>query len=816
MINNYITIALRQLDKYRFYTIINVFGLTIGIGACLLIFLFVRYELSFDRFHENHDRIVRVDWELYFGDRLTYNAAVTPPMAEAFVREFPEVEAAARLRYAGSYQFKRTVDNLVEPKVVWADNDLFRVFTFPFVAGNPAHALTEPNTMVISEKFASRLFPGESPLGKTLIKDNTTLYTITGVMKDIPDNSHFHYDIFLSMEGLDEAKSGNWIGGPFNTYVLLRPGASAADFEKKLPTIVTSYVMPHAASVLGDSFVDEFKRESSNRLTLRVMPLTDIHLYSHLRNELEGNSDIKYVYVFSVIAVFILAIACINFMNLATARSAKRAREVGVRKTMGSTRAHLTIQFLVESIILSLFSFLLALAVTEFTLPVFNSITGLHLSVPYQSPLLITGLIAVAILVGIAAGLYPGFVLSAFKPVEVLKGKMPRGDASVFLKSGLVVFQFTISIFLTIATFAVYKQVEFMKQVDLGFEEEQIIRMADVHISGNVLYNFRDEMLTHPLFKSATITSYFPGPGSARQTPLIWRFGSVPVPENSINIEKWSVDHQYITTMGMQIVKGRDFSVEFPSDSTAVIINEATAQQLGLGDDPIGSKLSLFYQAPDGTQDPNRLEVYTIIGVVRDFNFESLRQGVTPLGLFLGDSRSFIAFRYDAGKTQEAIDVLRTIWNKMAPGQPFNYSFMDENFQRMFETERKLGKLFVMFTGLAIAIACLGLFALTSYTAEQRRKEIGIRKVLGASVNQLTLLLTASFGRLILISFLLASGLAALGIRWYLEQYAYRTEIGTLLYVQSGVLAFGLAILTMGYQCLKAARTNPAESLKHE
>jgi putative ABC transport system permease protein len=815
MLRNYVTIAIRNLNKYRFYTLVNVFGLTVGITACLIILLFVRFELSYDRFHEHADRIFRVDWELSFGESSAHNAAVTPPMAEAIVRDYPEVEAAARFRYNGSSQFKRNAENIVESRVVYADNDMFRVFTIPFIAGNPANALKEPHSMVISETCAEQFFPNENALGKTLIKDNAILYTITGVVKDIPENSHFHYRMFLSMEGLDESKNGNWIGGPFNTYLLLRADANPMALEGKLPAMVEKYLLPHASTVLGSSFMDDF-RQGGNYLKLHLRRLTDIHLYSHLRNELEANGDISYVYLFSVVAVFILAIACINFMNLATARSVKRAREVGIRKVMGSSRSNLTIQFLSESIILSVIAFVLALGLTDLVLPVFNVITEMQLTIPYADMTLGLSLAGTAVIVGIAAGLYPGFVLSAFKPVQVLKGKLNTANGSSFLRSGLVVFQFGLSTFLIIATLAVHSQMEFMRNRKLGFNKEQVIRMKDVRNAGEKLIVFKEQMSSNNLIKGGTISSYFPGPGSARNTPLAWRYGSVPLPENASNIEKWTVDYDYVPTLGIEIQAGRNFSREFPSDSTGVILNETAVRRLGLSADPVGQKISLFRENPDGSQNRNQTDTWTIIGVIKDFNFESLREGVAPLGLFFGNSMGSIAFRYETGNTQQVIKALEETWKKIAPNEPFHYSFLDEDFQRLYTTEKKLGRIFILFSGLAIVIACLGLFALTAFTAEQRTKEIGIRKVMGASVNNIVLLLSKDFSKLIILGFVLAAPLASFGIRWYLERYEYKTQISPFIYVAAGLLAFFLAWVTMSFQSIKAARSNPVDALKNE
>ncbi|HEX5170181.1 MAG TPA: ABC transporter permease [Cyclobacteriaceae bacterium] len=816
MLRKYITIAIRNLNKYRFYTIINVFGLTIGISACLIILLFVQFELSYDKFNLNADRIVRVDWELYFGGKHTHKAAVTPPMADVLVRDYPEVEAATRFRYLGSFQFKRDVENTVESRVVYADNDLFKIFTIPFIAGNPENALKEPHSMVISEQCAKQFFPDENALGKTLIKDNKTLYTVTGIVKDLPENSHFHYRMFLSMEGLEESKNGNWIGGPYNTYLLLQKGSDRKTLEDKLPDMLAKYLVPQASSVLGASFMDEFVKGGS-QLNLHLRPLLDIHLHSNLQNELEPNGDIKYVYLFSAVAAFILVIACINFMNLATARSIKRAREVGIRKVMGSTRSNLTVQFLSESVILTALSFVVALAITSLVLPTFNLLTDMHLAIPGSDWRLGLGLALAAVLVGVAAGLYPGFVLSAYQPAHVLKGKPMAHNGSSFLRRGLVVFQFAVSMFLIIATLALYRQMNFIQQKKLGFDKEQVIRLRDVVNLGDKLFAIKEEMTKNALIKSGTVSSYFPGPFSARKTPLAWRYGETPSPDNSLNMEEWTVDYDYVPTLGMEIVAGRNFSRDFPSDSSAVILNETAIRDFGFADDPIGHNISVLNENPDGSQDSTNATTWTIVGVVKDFNFESLRQRVTPLGLFFGTkSMHSIAFRFETGNTQAVIETLRDKWKTLAPGEPFHYAFLDQDFERLYTSEKKLSRLFMMFSGLAIIIACLGLFALTAFTAEQRTKEIGIRKVMGATVQNIVLLLSREFSKLVLAGFLFAAPLAAYGIYWYLQQYAYKTDISLMVYLEAGILAFLLAALTMGFQSIKAANTNPVNALKNE
>lgn len=817
MLKNYFIIALRNLNKYRFYSIINIFGLTVGITACLVILLFVRFELSYDKFNVNADRIFRVDWEVAFGETYSYKAAVTPPMAEVLVSDYPEVIAATRFRYQGASHYKREEgENAVEWRMVYADNDLFKIFTIPFIDGDPATALKDPYSMVISEKCAAQFFPDEDALGKILIKDNNIAYRITGIIKDLPDNSHFHYRMFLSMEGLPESKNNYWIGGPYNTYILLQKGADAKALEAKLPDMVNKYLVPQAATVLGKTFMDDFIA-GNNTLKLHLRPLLDIHLHSNLQNELEGNSDIAYVYLLTVIALFILVIACINFMNLATARSTGRAREVGIRKVMGSNRTSLVVQFLAESIILCIFSFILALAFTEYILPAFNNFTGFHLTLPWNRVSFYMLVLISAIVVGIFAGIYPALILSGFQPVKVLRGNLSKGRNAFFIRSSLVIFQFFISIFLIIVTIALYKQLNYVRTKKLGFTKEQVIIIRDVYNLGNKLPLIREEILKNNDFTNGTISSYFPGPNSARSTPLLWKYGSNPTPENSVNGEKWTVDYDYIPTMGMEIVDGRNFSRDFPSDSTAVILNETAVRQFGFKDDPVGQKISTFKDNPDGSQDRSKLETWTVIGVVRDFNFESLRENIGPLGLFFGtNSRSFLAFRYKAASTSQVIETIGNIFKSMAPGEPFIYSFLDQDFQKMYTGEQKLGKLFAVFSGLAIIIACLGLFALTAFTTEQRTKEIGIRKVMGASIQNIILLLSKEFSRLVVISFVLASPMAWYGIYWYFQHYAYKTNISPLIYLGAGMVAFLLAVLTMIYQSVRAANSNPVKTLRSE
>lgn len=817
MIKHFLIIAVRNLRKHKFYTLINVFGLTIGITACMVILLFVRFELSYDRHHEHAERIYRVEREVQFGINYDKQAATHAPLAETMLQEFPEVEAAARFRWDGSHKLRYGTNNFVETRIVYTDNDLFRIFTIPFLEGNPATCLVNPNTMVVSREFANRIFPGESALNKMLVLDDKTTYEITGIFEDIPDANHFHYSVFLSMAGLEESKKNEWLGGPFVNYILLHKGADPKALEAKLPILITKYVLPQASQAFGADFVNEFFT-AGNKLNYSLKPLLDIHLYSHLENELDPNGDIAYVILFSSIAIFILVIACINFMNLTTARSVTRSREVGVRKVLGSGKNELIRQFLAESIILSLISFLLAVFLTGAVLPAFNNLANKHLSLPWNSDLMTIYLIPVAILIGILAGLYPAFVLSSFKPIDVLKGKVIKGTHSGRVRMGLVVFQFFISIFLIINTLTIYKQLNHVQNINLGFNKDQVLLIRDVYdLDYNSLQTVKTEIEKNAFIRSGTISSYFPGPESARQTPLMWLLGASSILDNSFNFEKWMVDYDYIPTLGMTITEGRNFSRDFPSDTSAVILNETAIKNLGIADDPIGRIICVSNEDPEKMADDDEsLEKWTIVGVVGDFTFNSFQENIAPLGLFFGKSNSTVAFRFDSKNTGQVIETIRDTWHSMMPGQPFNYTFLDENFAKTYDFEQRLGKLFGVFTGLAIIIACLGLFALTAFVTQQRTKEIGIRKILGARVSDILVLLSGEFNRLILLAFIIAVPFAWYSINWWLQHYAYKTQVGISVYLGAGLIVLFLGLATMAFQSAKAANANPVDSLRTE
>jgi putative ABC transport system permease protein len=518
--------------------------------------------------------------------------------------------------------------------------------------------------------------------------------------------------------------------------------------------------------------------------------------------------------LFGAIALFILAIACINFMNLSTARSANRAKEVGVRKVMGSLRSHLVRQFLTESILLSGFSFALAIAVAWLALPPFNNLSGKILFLPFGNGSFWAILAVAAVVVGVLAGLYPSFFLSAFKPVNVLKGNLALGMKSGLIRSALVVFQFFISIILIIGTIAVNRQLAFIQHKKIGFNKDQVIVIEDAYGLGGQIQSFKDEVLKDSRILSGTISGFLPVSGTNRNDNTHWPEGVSPTAENMVSMQCWRVDFDYIKTLGMKIKAGRDFSNQFPSDSGAVILNEAALKLFGFTGNPIGKRISTF--GANAEVVPTNIVSYPVIGVVEDFHFESLRENISPLAFFLRKSTGLISFRFEAKNVQEVISSIEKTWKGLAPGMPFSYSFLDEDFGKMYSTEQRLGQIFVIFAGLAIVIACLGLFALTAFTAEQRTKEIGIRKVLGASVSGIVLLLSKEFGKLIVIAFVIAVPVAWFAVDWWLKHYTYRVEIGMLVYVLAGVLAFVIAWITMGYQSFRAAMSNPVKSLRAE
>jgi putative ABC transport system permease protein len=705
---------------------------------------------------------------------------------------------------------------------VWGDSTFFTVFTVPLLEGDARTALTEPNTIAISRAMAAKYFPSGPVLNESLILDESQHYRVTAVYEDLPENSHFRFDMIRSITGLEEANNVSLVGGTeLNLYLLLDEGSDPAELEAKFPAFVEKHVAPQLASALQNDFSLEKFYKEGNRWRYWLTPLTDIHLHSDLTGELEANGSITYVYLFSSIAIFILVIACINFMNLSTARSADRAREVGIRKVMGSLRMHLVRQFLTESFILTAISFVLALGLAYLFLPIFNDLAQKKLSLPLHEYSFYLALLAATLFVGVLAGLYPSFFLSGFKPVNVLKGKLTRGTGGGFIRSGLVVFQFVISIFLIIGTITIQRQLSYIQNKKIGFEKDQVLVIHNTHSLGEQIHAFKEEALRNSFISSGTISGFLPVSGTWRSNNTFWPEGKAPTAADvneMISMQMWDVDYDYINTLGMKLIAGRNFSRDFPSDSAgSIILNEAAAERLEFNKEAVGRTVSYFNGTkPDGTPDPTQIQTLKVVGVVENFHFESMRENIEPLAFFLRPSDGYVSFRYSSADTESVINAISESWKKLAPDEPFVYSFLDEDFGKMYNAEKRLGTIFATFAGLAILIACLGLFAITSFTARQRTKEIGIRKTLGASFESIVLLLSKSYSKLILIAFVLSTPLAWFAVKWWLQSYTYKAQIGVVVYLLAGVVTFLVAMVTVSYQSIRAAKANPATTLRNE
>jgi putative ABC transport system permease protein len=799
MIKNFIKTAFRSLLKNKGFTAINILGLALGLATCLLIVFYVIDELSYDRYNTKADRIYRVNMDMKYGGNIASYAITPPPLAATLSGNFPEIEKTARLIHDQGVRIKKGNEYIQEEKVVYADSEIFGVFTLPMIAGDPKTALTEPYTAVITESTAKRYFNTTDALGKTLTLSSNANYKITGVIHDIPSQSHFKFDFFLSLAARADAKSNEWSNFSYTTYILFKPGASPKQLEGKL------------TGMLKNNMGSNYSRleKSGNYFHLNLTPLTDIHLLSNRQYELGANSSITYIYIFSAIALFVLLIACINFMNMSTARSANRAKEVGVRKVLGSSRKYLIAQFLSESILVTVAAAVVAVLAALALLPLFNQVSGKELFITAQTILwLFPSLLVIIVVVGILAGSYPAFYLSAFQPISVLKGKISTGFKGGNFRNFLVVFQFAISIFLIIGTLVIYGQLNYIQHKDLGFDRNQVLVIKNVGVIENAK-TFKQEVKQLAGVANASLSGFLPT-GVVRAPDGVFR-NKTPDPKNALFTEVWPIDEDYLNTMGMGISKGRNFSNQLSTDSSAVIINETAARMLGFANNPLDKKI---YRP---TEVPNQpLKEYHVIGVVKDFNFSSLRDNISPVVMLLANDNGALSIKIHAKNLPAFVAQVEHKWNSLSPNQHFEYSFMDEDFNTAYRTEHRTGKLFLIFTTLAVLIACLGLFSLAAYAAEQRNKEIGIRKVLGASVSAIVAMLSKDFIKLVLISFAIAAPLAWLVMHKWLQGFAYRQNIQWWVIVAAGAGALAIAFVTISTQSFKAAVANPAESLKGE
>ena len=793
MFKNYFKIAFRNLWRHKIFSLINIMGLAVGMAACFLIFLYVSFELSYDSFHNKADRIYRIvadiktPTEVLNADRPAW--AVAPNAKD----EFPEIESFVRVA-DDQVLIKKANQSFLEENAAWVDSSFFHVFDFKLLKGNPQTALKNQFSIVLSELAAKKYFGNEDPMGQTLlVSDDAYPAKITGVMKDMPENSQIKVDMLLSMttrtQKLDSAADKRWGSYWPRAFLLLKPGTNASALQSKLPAF------------LEKRNGTEMK-QSRMYPTLFLEPIKDVYLYSTRSGQKKGN--ITNVYVFSIVAIFILVIACINFINLTTARSAERAKEVGIRKVVGAAKAQLTKQFIGESVILCIIAFILAVLLSWLVLPLFNQLSGKIISHSiFENSRYLFILFLAAIGIGLLAGIYPALVLSSFKPVIVLKGKFARGTRGILLRKGLVVSQFTISIGLIIATIIVYNQMHYMRNKDLGFSKDQIMVMDTNGDKGRNA--FKQALTGMPAINSVAMSSSVPGgqnPGAYSEIENLK--GDLQV----ANLDLYFVDFDYINQFKIKMAAGRSFSRDFGTDTTqAMILNEAAIKMFGYSSpqQAIGKRFKQWGR--EGK----------IIGVMKDFHFRSLQQPIKPLSMRIEpDGNSLVSVNVSPKNLPATIASIERTWKQLIPNRPFNYYFLDEFFDRQYRSEERFGKLFLDFAVLAIFISCLGLLGLASYSTIQRTKEIGIRKVLGASTSNIVNLLSIDFLKLVAISSLIAFPIAWFAMNKWLQDFAYRTGISWWIFLLAGIVATLIALFTISFQAIKAAVTNPVKSLRTE
>lgn len=806
MIRNYIAIAWRLLKRHKVYSTINILGLTLGVTASLLILLYVADELSYDRFHGDHELIHRVNFHGRVKNEEINTARVGLPVAEALQREGAGVSAVLRIDKWITCPVRHEDRVFTEMNFCLADSNFFSFFDYTLVAGDPQTALTGANKIVITEDAATRYFDykgrgDRSPIGKSLVigSEGAIVVEVTGIAENPPGNTHLKFDFLMSLETSGYIDSPSWLNFQVFTYFKLFPGTDVGTVHRLMDEFVSKYCAKELEQVLNTT-IEEFTRQGG-RLGFGTQSLTDIHLTSNFQDELEPNGNIQYVHLLGAIALFILVLACINFMNLSTARSANRAREIGVRKVIGAFRGRLISQFLAESFVYTVIAFAIALFLVFVLLGPFNQLSGKELDMrALYRPAFLSGFFLLLLVVAVVAGVYPAFYLTSFKPVEVLKGRLRAGGKSAGIRNSLVVFQFFVSIALIISAFVVYGQLRFLQQQNVGFDKENVVGIMHTMSLGADAEAFRNELLGYPDFVSASYCSRLP-PNVDWSSTFKTAHG-----DETYSMAVTTVDYDHLETLGLTMVSGRFFSRDFPSERAAVIINETAARQFGFTE---GDDMQIRYSGAEGG------EPMHVVGVMKDFNFESLKSNIRPLVMFLGPSPNWgMAIRLSAGDTGEKIKRLGEVWKKYAPGSPFEYSFVDQNFDSKFRAEQRLGNVILVFTALAVVIACLGLFGLATFAAEQRAKEIGIRKVMGASSAQIVSLLSVNFVKLIIIALVLAVPVAWYGMSEWLSGFAYRIGFNAGFALLAGAGAIAVALLTTVFQALRAAKANPVVTLR--
>lgn len=808
MLGNYCITALRSFKRNKLYAVINIIGLAVGMACCIAIMLFVRHETSYDKHHSKSERLYRVTRQFFNPDGAVnlHLGVVAPPFAPLLREDFPELEQVCRFMPDGSQtQLRYNNKPFMEKGFVWAEPNIFEVFTLPFIKGNPQTALSEPNSVVLTQETAERYFGTAEAIGQTIFYDTLAL-KVTGVMKNLPSTTHFHFDFLCSFITLkqfapEEFEMNNWGSNNFGTYIVLPPALKPEVLEAKLPAFLDKHI-PRSAS----PGMAQIKPHDWTGLVLQKV--SDIHLHSHLDSELEENGDIRYVWIFSIVAILVLFIASVNFTNLSTARSSERSKEVGVRKTMGAYREQIIVQFLSESVLLALISLIVGILLVWLALPVLNRFAGVQLSL-WNSDVVFTVcvLFIIALIVGVGAGSYPAFILSAFEPVKILRGIGSTHSRSL-LRRLLVIGQFGIAVVLLVCMGVVLRQVEYCRSSNLGFTKENIVILrGNQQISERIEF-IKSELQQHPGIISVAASKRIPS--DRLLDDLVWSVEKNGVMETpTFRIASVPIEHSFIPTYGMTMAAGRNFSPEFGTDGTqAFILNETAVKAIGWNfvDEAIGKKFEW-----------DKSRKGTIVGVVKDFHFESMHEKIVPM-LFLVDKSSLqtLSVKVHPENLPASLEFLRSKWKTYRPDVEFEYRFLDQQFDKLYRAEEKLGQLFGVFAGIAVFVACLGLFGLAAFTAERRTKEIGIRKALGASTMNIIALLSKKFLRLVSVGFLLACPLAYFVMNKWLQTFAYHATISVYILIVAGCIALTAAMLAVLGQTIKAASGNPVNALKYE
>jgi len=817
MFKNYLKIAIRNLLKRKAFTLINILGLATGMAVCILIILFIQSELGYDDFQPRGDRIYRVALDRIYPGRTTSYAIIPISIGDAIRHEFPEVEENTRLvaiTNNNTALYVKLGDRVFEEHYAFAaDSNFFRIFTAPLLEGDTATALLRPNTAVINERTARKYFgSAANAMGKSFETDGNNKYVVSGVCRDCPDNSHMIFDILFSSPSFPFMRQPNYTGFSTYTYLLLRPNASASALEFKLPQIVNKYVSGEIARSFGETYQQFLAAGNGYRYYLQ--PVRQIHLTSDLEAEIRPNGSMRAIYIFGIIAVFILVIACINFINLSTARSVERAKEVGIRKTFGSEKKSLVAQFLLESILVSLLSILLALLLILILLPLFNRMSGKELSISVLiDPLKIISLLVFGVIVGLVAGLYPAFVLSSFQPIKVLKGKFQANKYGTALRNGLVVFQFAISVILIICTIIVNRQMGYMLGDKLGFKKDHVIEIERTDLVDGKTKAFRAELARIQGVDKVSGATILPG-GQ----------GFFGISYQQLNAKESMtgrgivVDDQYAAVLGLDLKEGRFFSDGYSTDSLSVVLNEKAVAALGLKEPVPGARLTTTdqaFNAPDG-----KPYIYTVVGVVKDFHFQTLHQAIAPLVISnaakFGNVTPLTSVRIHGDDFKSAIAAIEKTWHSFVPDRPFHYTFLDQNLADQYKAEQTTQRIFTAFSVLAIFIACIGLLGLAAYATQQRIREISIRKVLGASSGNIVSMLSRDFLKLVLLSTLIAFPLAWFAMHSWLQGFVYRVGLSWWVFALAAGIAVFISLFTISFQAIKAAIASPVKTLRSE